>query len=651
MGHSQYVLSKENQFKMNVIPKDTSESKVWMYGLPNHSSNSRHQVDPGDYIVDSIDRDNPDWVHFKNADGKGGWLNIGLSQGSETAIPVSEDDKLKLTNALYELSLSAYAGSVTDENYRLESSPELQAALADTGTVTTKTAIKDSYSGKVLSTNEVVVEYTQTVQSEVDDMYKHYLVLAVKAYGGPPQWTPYVDPRIAHVTTSYGMSILVGRKFANTVIAAPTILSLCPGVIKYNSVLGAAMSNGASEDELISDIAEKSGRIVEFQPCWNRQVSENKPYMEYVNTLNHVTAIAMSRAKDNTATESDVPLSERPFPGTGTKYYEFDWTNYDDPDNSVSGIFGGFDMSSINSAFDSIGNSVNNFTDSLAASAEAYKYVNFYCSGSNSTKESFETSVRSTQIEDLINSNVSSIVKEVAYFTGGVFSNGASEDINTWASNVSDELGGIGNLLQNVFQLASGGRIEFPQVVDDCTFGKECQFTIRFVAGSADVESRYLMRCEFNHFLALILPRQLETSLNMYACPFMIRSVCPGRYSCEIGVITGVNINYGGSDDNAWTINAQPTEIEVTFGITPLYNKLFMSASSQLKTYFLKNSGMIEYIVSNCGVDMRLSQLELKAALISGMFTGQLGTIPNSIIAPLFDNSVINAIRQLGDLI
>ena len=649
MGHSQYVLSKENQFKMNVIPKDTSSSKVVMYGLPNGSSASRQELEPGDYTVDSIDKNNPDWIHFTNAQGKGGWINIGLSQGSDTAIPVSEEDKLKLTNALYELSLSAYAGAATDENYMLESSPELQAALADTGTITTNTAIVDTYSGKILSTNEMVVEYTQSVENTVDDMYKHYLILSVKAYGGPPQWTPYVDPRISHVKTSYGIDILVGRKFANTVIAAPTILSLCPGVIKYNSVLGAAMSNSVDEDELVGTIAEKSGRIVEFQPCWNREVSKNKPYMKYVNTLNQITAIAMSRAKDNTATESNIPLSERPFPGTGTPYYKFDWTNYDDPDNSVSGIFGGFDMSSISSTFDSIGNTISNFTDSIASSAEAYKYVNFYCSGSNSTKESFETSVRSTQIEDLINSNISSIVKDVAYFTGGVFSDGANEDIQKWADSVSDELGGVGNLLQNVFQLASGGKIEFPQVVDDCTFGKECQFTVRFVAGSADVESRYLMRCEFNHFLALILPRQLETSLNMYACPFMVRSICPGRHSCEIGVITGVNINYGGSDDNAWTINAQPTEIEVTFGITPLYNKLFMSASDQLQTYFLKNSGMIEYIVSNCGVDMRLSQLELKAELITGMAKGYLGTIPNSIIAPLFDNAVINAIRQLDN--
>lgn len=647
MGLSAYTLTEDKKFNMTLLATNTTTNKVGLYGTPSGMSATYHECPPGNYTVIAMERNNPDWIRVENENGDQGWINIGLSRENDVALPVDETDKMKLIDAIHDLSLSSYAGVVDDENYRLETSKELQDLLASYNTTVVSANLVDSYKGVGYTSHESVVQYSGATNQTLDEMYEHYLILAIKAYGAPPQWTPYVDPRIMSLNTGLGMSILVGRKFATTVMAAPTILSLSPGVVKYNSLLGAAFEGGVQdEDAIISNIsAEASGRIIEFQPCWNRKVKKNYPYLSYVNTLNAVTAIAMSREEIKDDGESS-SLKDRTFPGIGDPYYKFDWAKYDDPDNSIAGIFGSYSSADMSYELNNASEIASNFVSSISDSMDAYKYVNFFCSGSNSTKDSFDTSVRSTQVEDMINSQISSIVKDVTYFTGGLIGQGAMDDIKKWSDSLTDELGGIGSILKSATDIVSGGKIEFPAVVDDFTYGKECQFTVRFVAGSANVESRYLMRCEYNHLLALVLPRQLESDINMYACPYFVRAVCPGRYSCEIGVLTGFNVNYGGVDDNAWTVGFQPTEIEVTFGITPLYSKLYMSSYEQLHTYFLKNSGMIEYLVSNSGVDMRLSQLELKVDLIKGMAEGAIGRMPNNIVAPLFDNAVTNAIRQ-----
>ena len=52
-----------------------------------------------------------------------------------------------------------------------------------------------------------------------------------RVFGMPPQWTPYVDPRANFE------SALVGRRYAETILSSPSILSLCPGKLEYSQGL------------------------------------------------------------------------------------------------------------------------------------------------------------------------------------------------------------------------------------------------------------------------------------------------------------------------------------------------------------------------------------------------------------------------------
>lgn len=587
------------------------------------------------YTVTAVSKNDPNWVQVKTGSGSYSWVNIGTvnNAGDRNAIPATESDKRALLDTVYMINDDVGVGVVNNGGYQMDSSSNFNTALATYNAVAELSDV--SHSG------EVVVSH-QSRASDLDTLYQHYMLLALKAYGGPPQWTEYTDPRVLTVESRMGRTYQVGRRYAETVIAGPTILSLCPGIIKYNSILS-NIGNELSDSDIIGSIqaafdSSKSGKIVEFEPCWYAtKAGGNFGYLKYVNTLNIITAIAMSREK--VRDENSLPLSERCFPGTTSTYPKFDWRDYDNPDNDASRIFG--DIA------DQITSAVSGIEDSVRDSAIDYKYINFYCSGPNETSENFETSVRSTSLEDMINSNLNSAIKDVAFYTGGIIGDAAMDSIKEWSASMSQSFGAIGNLLSSATELLKGSHMVFPQIVDDCTFGRDAQFTIRFVAGSGNVESRYLMRCEFNHLLAFILPRQVVGMIDMYTTPFLVRGLCQGRWSCELGVLTGFKAKYGGADDNAWTDDGQPTEIEVSFSVTPLYSKLIMSSYDHVGTWFLRNTGMIEYILTNCGVDLRISQLDMKTKIGSALFTGKVASIPNGIMEHILDNELVNSIREL----
>ena len=134
----------------------------------------------------------------------------------------------------------------------------------------------------------------------------------------------------------------------------------------------------------------------------------------------------------------------------------------------------------------------------------------------------------------------------------------------------------------------------------------------------------------------------------MYTMPFLVRGFARGLFSCNIGVLTNFQVTKGGQDDSAWTGEGQPTEIEVSFDITPLYTKLMLSSYSELNTMFLRNYGMIEYVSAICGVDMRESQFDLKIDMVAA-FGGAMivNTAPNWLDGILYNNPIAQTIRSM----
>ena len=633
-------LSEDERFKIQITNDAASHGGSGMsgYSAPNEkNSNKTHKSLPeGTYTVIGRSNYDPSWVCI-SIDGKDVWIKLnGGGSFDKDGNPhfnsqyYSEEDRDKALQSEMDI-----LGTMNFEQWATDSYDERTIGeLAGSNECLVYTYDKD---GNARPMQEKVVMHTTDSIIEQGSVYAHYVTLATKAYGAPPQWTSFVDPRIGELVLSSNHVFLLGRKYLETVISAPTILSLCPGVIKYNSALGNLLGEENFNDMTAEMFqSDSSGKIIEFQPCWYSDVEGgNHGYLKYVITLNKATLVSMNRSEHK---DGEVELKYREFPGTSYTYYDTQkvWTDWNNSDNDATRIFG--DTNGENVLLDTlsaVGNAAAGFLESLYT----YKYVHFYCSGNNSTRENFETSVRSSMIEDLINSSVGSAVKDVAYFMGGIMDATTKEQLESWADTTSKELGSLGNLVSMATEVFKGARLIFPQIVDDCTFGREAQFTVRFVAGSSDIESRYLMRCEFNHLLALVLPRQVKGKIDMYTTPFLVRGLCKGRWNCEMGVITGFQVTYGGQDDGAWTQDSQPTEIEATFSITPLYSKLVMSSFDDASTWFLRNTGMIEYIMTNCGVDLRLSQLNMKVEMAKAMGSEavNIARLPDGIMGMIYN--------------
>ena len=643
------------------------DNDIHAYTAPDKLGTAKWGLKSGEsYKVTGMSNTDPNWLRIEiKTTGEGGrplyyseWVYADQdAEGNTVFEGTTVADQVALVSNAKDVVADINAGGTgtNDPSLIIDSSEELKSLLA---TNNNATEIIDASSK---NHDEIVVLYDNDYQQSLDALYEHYLLLAVKAFGAPPQSTPYADPRIISLKTNFGPTILIGRKFADVIISNPTIVSLCPGIVKYNSIL-AGTFDAVDEDSIVEQAtqalsSDKNGKICEFQPCWYSSVKSQPGYLKFVNALNTISAIAMSRQKIND--DESASLADRTFPGSSSKYKDFDWVHYDEPDNDVERIFGGNSSGGIstdNSIVENakavlgyIGNAVDSVINEVSEAIGTYKYINFYCSGSGTVRESFETSVRSSSLEDTINGSLSSVIKEVAFYTGGLIGDNAKSDIDQWIAETSDSLGsGIGGLLANATELFSGGRLVFPQIVDDCTYGKECQFTVRFVAGSGNCEARYLMRCEFNHLLAFILPKQLKGTIDMYTTPFLVRAVCKGRFSCELGVITGVQVSYGGQDDMAWTADGQPTEMEVTFSITPLYTKLYMTSIDDIKGMFLKNTGMMEYLLVNSGVDLRIPQMQMKIEILKGLSSGYVTSNlnPENIFESLANSKLANAIKR-----
>lgn len=561
-----------------------------------------------------ISDENPNWVRLEY-DGKKGWANISLVSYDENGkpmpivIPRTDEDGYKMSDAYADIQfLKPELSGVYDPFWY-----HADEMLSDTETY--------NDSQYVISQDEEIVTYK--TRGTLSDAYQRYIKRSVKAYGAPPQWTEFVDPRIYSISSSVAVQnqIKLGRRYADTMVSNPTIISLCPGIIKFNSVISQMIESSFSVgDSFFQDPSNlgSSGQIVEFEPSWRKAGSNPNGYISYVNTLCTAMAVATARADEDLTTDGESrKLTDLPFPGSGTEYHKYDWAEYDNDTDNKQTIF---------------------------SHSFEYHYINFFGVGQNNVRDDFSTDVRSSSLEDMIEGAVGSTLREVSFFTGGLIGNYAEADLSKWTQEMAN-LGSLGKLLANATEFIKGGHLIFPKVIDDCTYGKSMTFTSRFVSTSGDQEDRFLnVLVPLAHLLPFVLPRQAPGLIDMYTTPFICRAFAKGLFSCPIGVVTNFQITKGGADDTAWTGNGEPTEIEVSFDITPLYNKLMISSDQNLSTWFNRNEGMMEYITSLCGVDMRTSQLGLKMAY--SVAFAQRGVLDRarSTIAAFYENSGVNSI-------
>ena len=467
------------------------------------------------------------------------------------------------------------------------------------------------------------------VSKNIDTMY-----MSPRLFGGPPQYTHQVDPRIK--VSGQNGEVTIGRTMGETVMAHPTIVSITPGKVHVKGLSSFISSNygisslidtakgGVNEGAVEGIYNSMNGAkyFYDFASAWNE-------YGNMVNLLCRVMAILIGIGDQNVM-------------GTTTPYKYYNYNNWQHIRSDVR-TGGG-------SVTDRIFGWLADQGDKIFIDQNSY--VHFYAGVSTDSSDSISTSTRESTIQSKLEGLFTDEMKDIAFLAGDLGSSITSDVKSSieeaFTAEGLDAGSGWADMLTKGIGYLSGAKMVFPQFIDDFQYGKDITVNCRFVSPYGDPES--IMEYCFiplAHVMAFSLPRQ--ESRNTFKAPLLVRGFSKGFFNTDMGVVTSLRINRGGPDNMSWTADGLPTEIEVTFDITPLYSSLFLSTTSN-PTNFMYNDGLIEYLCTICGADMTADSISTKINLFSTLAIDTVKDIPSSIIQSIWRDglgNIINNIRKL----
>lgn len=452
-------------------------------------------------------------------------------------------------------------------------------------------------------------------------------------FGIPYQFMPHVDPRLRYKegdTIKAGTSAYLtdtqgtGIEYADHIAAHMPILFLSPGVPNFMSKFSssekktildyfaqtvAGIANNLSPDELLKD----SGKYYTFEYA----VPE---YYKYVNPMCRI-ASAYLEVSNHT--------------WDGVRMDSVNWMNY--TMSKLSGIFQGR----------------TDITD--------YTAVPYYIESETQISESFSNDVTDSSLASTIDS-ISNLGKEAMFILG--YSQAAlntkilevDADSATTYQNVVDSLGSladgngfIGNILNNLASVATGGRLIFPKIWNDSSFSRSYDVTIKLRSPDMDNLSIYLnIIVPFLHLLGFMLPRQIDGNPNGFFSPFLVRAIYKGFFNVDMGMITSMSVTKG--DQSQWNANGIPTAIDVNLTITDLYENISMTptTATNFKYDTMDNTCQMDYLATLCGINIYQPEIgrTLRMWFVNN-FTNRARDVIDINIWGNIQNSLANAITNV----
>lgn len=402
--------------------------------------------------------------------------------------------------------------------------------------------------------------------------------------GLPYQFLTNADARLQeesdsrnYAGASAGNDAALGRKYAEKIIDTMPLLLIQPGTPKFMSEFKSAdkkslleraigiIGNNGGEASLDNTLT-RDGRYYSFEADW-------ASYYKFVNPICRIAARFLGL--------QDYTLN-------GQKLDLVDWSGF-----------------------------INGKTN-LFMNTELYGSIPFYINAETSISESFSNDTTQSQLAGTVN-GLSDMAREINFLLGyGSNALGADfdafnqEDLNQNLENVNDIINKLlgkssmlSNLSKNLVTVAHGGKMIFPEIWSDSSFSRSYQVNFKFTSPDSDKLSIYLNCIVPTIFLlCLCLPRTVNTQPNNYIAPFLVRMIYKGQFNVDMGIITDLSITRGG-DDQSWTIDSLPTQIEVSMGVKDLYSALSMTSMDNPFGYdTINNTALMDYMGNMCGINI-----------------------------------------------
>ena len=214
--------------------------------------------------------------------------------------------------------------------------------------------------------------------------------------------------------------------------------------------------------------------------------------------------------------------------------------------------------------------------------------------------ESWNTDFGDSRFEDMANIG-SSLGQEIKFITGktslvdgigevmggigsavgGIF----GDEVARMADNINQKIIQYGrageqkinqmspNLGRGLVHLASGSKVDFPQIWRGSGFSTNYSFTLRLYNPYPKDDTAYMKFIvdPIVHMLTFMLP--ISDSNFTFGFPLMCRFKCPGLAGLEAAYISNMDIIKGG-ESNDISYGQRPGTVDIRFSIQPLYNTM-----------------------------------------------------------------------------
>ena len=504
-------------------------------------------------------------------------------------------------------------------------------------------------------------QLTSMIDNYGEDITKY----SMRLFGIPHQFTQYCDYRTYSVAHKPKYQ-LIGRTFLENIMLEAPVVSILPGKPVYlpakkgdqkegtttalisaaNEALEPALR--VNKDDKVSDKV----RYYDFQQDYTN-------YMRYVNIMCQVAAafLDLDTANIDGSTALTTYMWEN-YRWTADKYSTASSNVFNALKNKASNTInklaagitgflglGGTKVTAIDQkmAADNDGSVVENLEYLLTQ----MNFVQFYVDSTSSSSENLSNGTSTSKLQGIFDS-ANDVMSEFAFIanSGGIdqtqfteLTGGAADALGSMLNDSNSYAGGmIGRLLGSAGNVIRGNTMIFPEIYQSSEYSKSYDLTIDLRSPYGNKMSFYLnILVPLFHLMCLALPKQ-ETA-NTYGAPFIVKAYYPGIFSCNLGIVESLSINRAPNSD--WSVDGYPMEIRVQLQIKDLYSDLTMTpAGSAL--LFLANSSLIEFIATNCGVNLITPQLSNRVKYVTAIVASSAKNAKKNV-----ENAVVDSFESL----
>ena len=467
----------------------------------------------------------------------------------------------------------------------------------------------------------------------------------MRLFGMPYQFSETADPRYS------GLNPIIGRSYIDKILTqAPAIYIVpgepvfLPGIDDNDEVRMGLMAQlldiqKGNLGSLFSGTSHDDLRYYDFQEAYGE-------YMQYVNMMCRTTATFMELGQH-------IPMGS----GTSKSLQQFNWKDYgwdrekygggvwknqvsylwNTGVDTVTGIFGKIgDAWSGNSVTDDVSLEGSGIRGGGGEEVYNQNFVQFYVDPSSGSGTTFNNSTGPSSIKGMIDT-ASSAMKEWGFIsqTANLDMSGL-EKIGESAvgalSSIADNAGALGKTLNRILnvgkQIVKGDNIILPEIYQDSDFGQDYNINISLRSPYGNRFAVYMdVIVPLLHLIALVAPRQ--SSANSYGSPFLVKVYYPGVFNINLGIVESLQISRPSNEDS-WSVDGLPTEIDVSLRIKDLYSDFSMVPTTDPRG-FSNNSSLIDYLSTIAGINLTQPQLETKINQWINRYTTAITDIPQNV--------------------